>query len=108
MNWIAQFNASAMCLMRTLSSRFILNFRRADDLVSEIAAEILGGAQVDLPPSEQRRKLKFDFGHREQAWCRTRLEFHEQIDVAVEPVGSFQRGTEQGQPPDAVAPAKGS
>ncbi|MFN5882915.1 MAG: hypothetical protein ACK44L_14530 [Burkholderiales bacterium] len=39
--------ASSMCLILMMSSGCILEFSFFDDLVPEITAEVLGGAQID-------------------------------------------------------------
>ena len=44
--------ASIMCRMRTRSSLRILDLRGANHLISEVAAKVVGGSQVNTPPSE--------------------------------------------------------
>ena len=91
--------------MRMASSGCKLRLRRAHHLIAEIPAQVAGGAEIDPAPAEKPGQIDFDLRHCQQARGRVRFEFHQQVHIAVRPVGVFQRGAEQRQPPDAVAPA---
>jgi hypothetical protein len=65
------------------SSGRILNFGRPDHLVPKVRAQILGCPKVNATPSEQGGKVSLDAGEREQPRGRRRLEFDEQVYVAI-------------------------
>jgi hypothetical protein len=98
--------ASIMWRMRTASSGRILDHGGAHHLVTEVAAEVAGGAQIDLPPSQQLEKLPRDSAKPYQPGCGGWLELNQQVHVAVGAASSLQRRAEQRKPPDVMAPAK--
>jgi hypothetical protein len=79
---------------------------RCDDLATEVRAKILCRAQIDAPSAKQRRYLDLDPRQPQQARFAARLEFHQQIDVAVPPRRAFQHRSEQRQTADMVLPAE--
>jgi hypothetical protein len=93
-----------MCLMRVTSSGLKLNLGHAHDIIAEVAAEIRWGAEVDSAATEEARKFTSNLSQSQQAGLSARLEFDEQVHIAVRPVSASQRRTEQREAPD-VAPA---
>jgi hypothetical protein len=61
------------------------------DFIAEVTAEVLGCSQVDLPPVQERRQLDFDPRHADQAGLGVRLEFNQQVEIAIGPRGPLQR-----------------
>lgn len=91
----------------TLSGGGIEGQRAGPDLVPEVAAQVVVGAEVNLPTPEQSGKLLFHAGDREQAGGCTGMELDEQINVALRPEIVPQGRAEQGEPPDMVTAAEG-
>jgi hypothetical protein len=73
-----------MWRMRIASSRGILGRGCPQDLIAEVTAEVLGCSQVDLPSLQQRRQLDFNPRHADQARLGVRLEFDQQVHIAVD------------------------
>jgi hypothetical protein len=55
------------------------------DLIAEVTAQILRGAEVYLSPIQERRQLDFNPRHANQAGLAARFEFDKQVDVAIGP-----------------------
>ena len=55
--------------------------RSAEHLIAEVLAQILRGAEVNPPPTKQRRKLGLKGGQPQQARRLARLKFQQQIDL---------------------------
>ena len=73
-----------------VSSGRILDRGCPQDLIAEVAAEILRCAQVHLSSVQKRRQLDLYLRHADQAGLGVLLEFNQQVDVAVGPRGAFQ------------------
>src|SRR3984893_3348467 len=80
---IAEFSASARCCNRTRSRGFILHLGFAQHLIAKIAAQILGGAQIDPPSRQQGRQLLLDLREVKKARLGFGSEFDQQVDIGV-------------------------
>jgi hypothetical protein len=89
MNLLAVAAASIMCRMRVRSSGGKLHLRRALYFFPEVRTELLCGAQIDTPPAHQLGKLSLDRSESEQSRRRSGLELHDEIDIAVWPLGGL-------------------
>ena len=82
-NDTASCAASIMCRRRISSSLRIMDFRRGENILPKITAQILRRAQVHLPPAEQVRQLPLHAGHAQQSRRAVRLELDEHVDIAI-------------------------
>src|SRR4030043_2227539 len=78
----ASFAASSMCRIRIRSSLRILNLRRIEHLLSEIATQFCWCPQINLP-LENPRKLDLHPCQTQQAHPLTRFEFTKDIPVVT-------------------------
>lgn len=84
----------------------ILDFRRFHDFLAEVPAQVCGSAQIDLPASEQIRQLQLHACDTKKSGDMIRLEFDQQVDVAIRTKIIPQGRAENRQPPDPVALAE--
>lgn len=56
-----------------------------DHRVSEILAEVLGGAKIDSSASQDGGEFTLESGKSEEAYSSSRLELDEHINVALRP-----------------------
>jgi hypothetical protein len=66
-----------------------------DDRVSEVFAEILWSAEVNLSTSEKSGQLSFEPDKSEKTYCRPRLELDEHINIALWPEIRAHNGTKE-------------
>jgi hypothetical protein len=71
--------------------------------LAEIAAKLIGGAQIDLSPTEKFRKLSLHSGQIEEAGRLFRMELNQEVDIAVLPKLALQSGTEEGEFPYPIS-----
>ena len=83
-----------------------LNLRGAQNIVAEVTAQILGGSQIDPPAAYQIGQLCLDSRETQEAGLHPRLEFHQQIYVAVGTCGLPESRPKERQPHDVMAAAK--
>ncbi len=72
-----------VCRRRTVSSSRILDGSLLDDVLPEVATQVLRCAQVDLPPVKEGRELPLQAGYTKQTWGATRLELYQYVYIAV-------------------------
>src|SRR5215469_14230315 len=82
MKAVASAAASSMCRRRIRSRPFILRESGGDHLGTEVAAQVLGCAQINLA-SLLFRKLHFHARQGDQARCMAGIEFHQNVEVAI-------------------------
>jgi hypothetical protein len=95
-----------MCRRRTRSSGGKLHLGGANHLFSEMPAQLVSGAYINTPPAQQSRQLGFESRETQQAGHGTRLEFHEEIDIASRTGGASKYRAKKGQPANTVAAAQ--
>lgn len=88
------------------SSSRILYLCLFQDLLTEIPAQVLGRAKIDLPSAQQHRKLPFHARDPEEAGHPVGFKLDQQVDVAVGTKISTERRTENRQSLDAMLTAK--
>jgi hypothetical protein len=94
--------------MRIASSTRILHLRGFDDVISKVARQVAGGAQIHLASPEQIRKLDLHGGDAQETGNVRRVELDEQIDIAVRARCPFKLRAEQRQAANVVSFAKPS
>src|SRR5688572_22101828 len=99
----ASLAASNMCCSLTRSSFRILDTGCGEYFVAEIAAKLVGRAQIDLSTTENSGKLSLHSGQIEEAGCLGRMELNEEVDVAILPKLALQGGTEEGESPYSIS-----
>src|SRR5918999_190083 len=100
----ASLTASNMCCSRTRSSFCILDTGGGEDFVAEIAAKLVGSAQIDLSTPEKFRKLSLHSTQIEQAGPRlVRMELDQKVDIAILPKPTLQSRTEQRESPYSIS-----
>src|SRR5450756_237072 len=103
---MAAWAASRMSRSRWASSlRDILFLRILEDLVAEVAAELLGRAQIDAA-TEKLAELLLHARHREVADRGLGLELDQHVDVALGAEIVAKHRAEERQAPDAAAAAE--
>lgn len=91
-----------MCNKRTLSSGGILDNSFGNNLLPEVAAQLMWSTQVDFPSAHQSRKLCLHSRQSDQARLHASIELDQQINIAICVCRSFGVRTEQSQPSDMV------
>ena len=87
------------------SSLRILHLGRSQHPAPNMSAELVRSTQIDLR-TKHRGQLGLHHGQSNQAWLTVRLEFHQQIDVAVRPGGAHEPGAEQRQAENVLPAAE--
>jgi len=80
-------------------------FRLGNHLVAEIAGELTGSLQVNLP-ADQIAQVGLNSGDAEQGRRPVRQEFHQHIHIAVGAEIIPQNASEERQARDTVAPTE--
>jgi hypothetical protein len=62
----------------------ILDLRGANHFISEVAAKVVGGSQVNSPPSEYGWQLVFHLSQTEETGFLPTVEFYEKVYIALE------------------------
>jgi hypothetical protein len=88
------------------SSFRILDTGGGEYFVPEIAAKLVGRAQIDLLPFEKSSKFPLHPSQIEETWRRPRSKLDQEIDIAIFPKFPCQSRTEEGQFPNAISFAK--
>jgi len=95
-----------MCRNRTASSLCILHLRLVQHLLAEIAAQILGRAEVHFSSPEQGRQLTLHARDPEKPRDLPWLKLNEQINIAVGAEIRPQRRAKDCQTPDVALSAE--
>lgn len=74
-----------------MSSGRILDFGLVDDIIAEVATELLRGSQINPYSAEQFGELVLDFGHVEKRRAGLRHELDQQVHVSSGPL-AFRTG----------------
>jgi hypothetical protein len=85
-----------MCWMRTRSSPPILDLGGANHFISEIAAEIVWGSQVNSSPTEYVGKLSYHISQGPLARLLPVVELHQKVNVALRVGNQTANGDECG------------
>jgi hypothetical protein len=81
-----------------------LDAGRREYFVAEIAAKLVGSAQIDPSTTEKLRKLSLHSSQIEEAGCRlVGMELNKEVDVAILPKLALQSGTEEGEFPYPIS-----
>src|SRR6266540_7359861 len=102
----ASLATSNMCCSRTRSSFRILDTCCGEYFVAEIAAKLVGSAQIDLSTFKKRRKFPLHPSQIKETGGLVRMELNQQVDVAILPQLTLQSRTEEGEFPYAISLAK--
>src|SRR6266511_2229138 len=102
----ASLATSNMCCSRTRSSFRILDTCCGEYFVAEIAAKLVGSAQIDLSTFKKRRKFPLHPSQIKKAGRLVRMELNQEVDVAILPQLAFQSRTEEGEFPYAISLAE--
>jgi hypothetical protein len=79
-----------MCCSRIRSAFRILDTGCGEYFVAEIAAKLVGGAQINFPATKKFRKLSLHSSQIEETREIARLELHQEVDIAILPKLAFE------------------
>src|SRR5262245_47622724 len=99
----ASLAASNMCCSRTRSAFRILDTGCGEYFVPEIAAKLVGGAQINFPTTKKFRKLPLHPSQVQETRGLAGLELNQEVEVAILSKFTFQSRTEEGEFPYSIS-----